>query len=248
MRSARSTAIFSRTPPVRYHATHHAGGVHRISDSMPAAAFRATPLYADYYMKVGLDHSLALPLHVDGDLLVSFVFNRQHRDFGDRERDLLEHLRPQLANLFRASVALAQMRAFEHSPACVPANIVAAPDAPACATATASAGASAATSAGAGSGAFGTSTSESATPAAAWPRLAADRLAALTPREREVLGWVSAGKTNAQIGQIVGASPRTIAKHLERVYQKLGVESRTAAAMRASAPATAPPTRALRDA
>ena len=61
-----------------------------------------------------------------------------------------------------------------------------------------------------------------------------DRLAGLTPRELEVLGWVTAGKTNAQIGAIVGASPRTIAKHLERVYEKLGVDSRTAAAMRAS--------------
>ena len=60
-----------------------------------------------------------------------------------------------------------------------------------------------------------------------------DPLAALTNREREVLGWVSAGKSNAQIAEIVQASPRTIAKHLERIYDKLGVESRTAAAMRA---------------
>jgi DNA-binding CsgD family transcriptional regulator len=48
-----------------------------------------------------------------------------------------------------------------------------------------------------------------------------------------VLSWVSAGKSNAQIAQIVGASLRTVAKHLERIYEKLGVESRTAAAMRA---------------
>ena len=48
-----------------------------------------------------------------------------------------------------------------------------------------------------------------------------------------MLGWVSAGKSNAQIAEIVRASPRTIAKHLERIYDKLGVESRTAAAMRA---------------
>jgi DNA-binding CsgD family transcriptional regulator len=60
----------------------------------------------------------------------------------------------------------------------------------------------------------------------------AEPLAALTPREREVVGWVAAGKTNAQIATIVGASVRTVAKHLERVYEKLGVETRTAAAMR----------------
>lgn len=47
-----------------------------------------------------------------------------------------------------------------------------------------------------------------------------------------MLGWVAAGKTNTQIAQILGTRPRTIAKHLERVFEKLGVESRTAAAMR----------------
>jgi DNA-binding CsgD family transcriptional regulator len=43
---------------------------------------------------------------------------------------------------------------------------------------------------------------------------------------------VAAGKTNRDVADILGASPRTVAKHLERVYVKLGVESRTAAAMR----------------
>ena len=54
----------------------------------------------------------------------------------------------------------------------------------------------------------------------------------LTPREIEVLNWVTDGKTNAQIGLILGASPRTIQKHLEHVFEKLGVETRTAAAAR----------------
>jgi DNA-binding CsgD family transcriptional regulator len=54
----------------------------------------------------------------------------------------------------------------------------------------------------------------------------------LTPREREVLDWVAAGKTNRDIASILGASPRTVGKHLERIYEKLGVETRTAAAMR----------------
>ena len=55
----------------------------------------------------------------------------------------------------------------------------------------------------------------------------------LTPREREVLDWVTAGKTNADVALILGASRRTVEKHLERIYEKLGVETRTAAAMRA---------------
>ena len=52
----------------------------------------------------------------------------------------------------------------------------------------------------------------------------------LTMRESEVLYWATKGKTNRDIGDILGTSPRTINKHLEHVYIKLGVETRTAAA------------------
>ncbi|MBX9629572.1 MAG: response regulator transcription factor [Burkholderiales bacterium] len=52
----------------------------------------------------------------------------------------------------------------------------------------------------------------------------------LTPRELEVLLWVAKGKTNRDIGDILGLSPRTVNKHLEHIYEKLGVETRTAAA------------------
>lgn len=52
----------------------------------------------------------------------------------------------------------------------------------------------------------------------------------LTVRESEVLSWLSKGKTNRDIAQILGLSPRTIDKHLEQIYAKLGVENRTAAA------------------
>lgn len=52
----------------------------------------------------------------------------------------------------------------------------------------------------------------------------------LTSRESEVLSWLSKGKTNRDIAQILGLSPRTIDKHLEQIYAKLGVENRTSAA------------------
>ena len=51
----------------------------------------------------------------------------------------------------------------------------------------------------------------------------------LTAREAEVLSWLSKGKANRDIAQILGLSPRTIDKHLEQIYAKLGVENRTAA-------------------
>jgi DNA-binding CsgD family transcriptional regulator len=52
----------------------------------------------------------------------------------------------------------------------------------------------------------------------------------LTRRENEVLHWLAAGKSNAEMAEILGVSPATVGKHLERIYEKLGVENRTAAA------------------
>ena len=51
----------------------------------------------------------------------------------------------------------------------------------------------------------------------------------LSKRESEVLRWVARGKTNGEIGTILSISSRTVSKHLENIYEKLGVESRTAA-------------------
>lgn len=56
------------------------------------------------------------------------------------------------------------------------------------------------------------------------------RNVALTPRETEVLSWLAKGKTNRDIADILGMSHRTVNKHLEHVFEKLGVETRSAAA------------------
>jgi DNA-binding CsgD family transcriptional regulator len=55
----------------------------------------------------------------------------------------------------------------------------------------------------------------------------------LTRRECEVLAWVADGKSSTDVASILGSGRRTIEKHLEHIYQKLGVETRTAAAARA---------------
>jgi DNA-binding CsgD family transcriptional regulator len=164
--SAEDRAAFDRHfqehPLVRYHG--HQGGTdaHRISDSIPFERFRRGALYNDYYRRVRIDHALALPIYVRDGLLVSFVLNRTRRDFTDREKLLLDLLRPQLARIYKRTMTL-------------------------------------------------------------------DRL---TARESEVLRWVSCGKSDAQIGAILGISARTVQKHLQHLYEKLGVESRTAAALR----------------
>jgi DNA-binding NarL/FixJ family response regulator len=55
----------------------------------------------------------------------------------------------------------------------------------------------------------------------------------LTPREAEVFLWVAQGKTNSDIATILGMAEATVKTHLGRVFDKLGVESRTAATLRA---------------
>ncbi len=160
---------FSDHPLVRFHAAHPHGGAHRISDSLQRADFRESALYNEYYRRIGIDHVVAVPLFVDRGLLVSFVLNRNGKDFSDRERVLLDLVREPLAALYRH--ALARQRSFGALP--------------------------------------------------------------VTSREREVLEWLAAGKTDREIAGILGMSPRTVQKHLQHIYEKLGVETRTAAVMRA---------------
>ncbi len=166
--------FFSEHPLVRYHADRRGRGAHRISDSIPFRRFRDGALYNEYYRRIGIDHVVALPILVDDSVLVSFVLNRRHRDFADRECELLDRVGPILSRLYRG----------------LRANGIATPGAP--------------------------------TPA----------LDRLTSREREVHRWLAAGKTDRDIGAILGCSHRTVQKHLQRIYEKLGVETRTAAVMR----------------
>lgn len=189
---------FHEHPLVRYHAIVRGTGAHRISDALPLGRFRATPLYADYYRRIGIDHAVALPIEVDDRTLVSLVLNRRRRDFTDRECALLDAVGSCLRPLYRRSAT-------------------------------------------AGSSATPAPGFESTPPDAIASASAADaRGLALTAREREVLQWVGAGKTDRDIAELLGRSHRTVQKHLENIYRKLGVETRTAAVMRAFRPGGAP--------
>jgi DNA-binding CsgD family transcriptional regulator len=55
----------------------------------------------------------------------------------------------------------------------------------------------------------------------------------ITHREAEVLRWLAEGKSNPEIGIILAIATRTVKKHLEHIFPKLGVENRTTAAARA---------------
>jgi DNA-binding CsgD family transcriptional regulator len=176
---------FREHPLVRIHGQFGHRHVHRISDSLADAEFRRTPLYAEYYRCIGIDHVLAMPVYQGQGWLVSWVLNRRGRDFSDRDAALLEQVRQPLARFFQQTNWLTRLAPASQQP--MPTR----------------------------------------------PRLSAT--APLTPREREVLEWVAAGKTDRDIAAIVGISPRTVHKHLQHAYAKLGVETRTAAVMRALA-------------
>ena len=66
-------------------------------------------------------------------------------------------------------------------------------------------------------------------PVPPFPGHSPESCAPLTPREKEVLAWLVEGKRDAEIGSILGISSRTVQKHVEHLFEKLAVETRTAA-------------------
>jgi DNA-binding CsgD family transcriptional regulator len=65
-------------------------------------------------------------------------------------------------------------------------------------------------------------------------------ISVLTPRENEILGWIATGKSNPEIAAILGLSVRTVYKHVENMFPKLGVENRAAAMLQALDASRAP--------
>jgi DNA-binding CsgD family transcriptional regulator len=273
---------FDEHPLVRHHTIERGRDAHRISDSVPFSRFRHCALYADYYRRVGIDHVIAVPLHVDERLLVSFVLNRSRRDFSDRERERLDAIAGSLGEIYRRAVALdracAAVRALDHQLAagatgCIHLgahgdvrdfspraaevaqrlwgmplrrgarlpeelnNWLARPLRCALVTTTMPP-----LVRSTWAGQLTVRTYPSFEPAGGWLLVLEDSSAVtdpppadrwpLTPREREVMRWLAAGKTDRDIGAILGISPRTVHKHLQRIYTKLGVETRTAAVSR----------------
>ncbi|MEO8506636.1 MAG: LuxR C-terminal-related transcriptional regulator [Betaproteobacteria bacterium] len=270
--------FFFQHPLVRFHSAHADGGTHRVSDSLPDAAFRGTALCAEYYRRIGIEHAVAVPIYVDAATLVSFVLDRSGRDFDADDLALLEAVREPLAFLYRqvragedARALVGRFRAWLDAEgwceievdaafrirrgnrrglallgvavperglrpgALLPASLrdwlKRARGGPAGTALTLDAGARRlalrALPAIDGDGWLLYVGDKAPAPISAPPATCG-----LSPREREVLDWVAAGKSDAQAAAILGISVRTVQKHLEHVYVKLGVEGRTAAVMR----------------
>ena len=241
--------------PVCHH--HEATGDFRalkLSDFLTRSELRRTSIYWDYFRPWAAEYTMAVGLDAPLTHTKVFLFNRAGgHDFNERDRAVLNFLRPHLANLYEA--AQARRRASESLALLEEAD----------------AGLVILDRAG---------RIEHATPealrllsayfrdyrnglpeqVARWLleqrhatipeplRVESDGHALLvrlvggalfleearvppplTDREREILELVAAGKSNAEIAETLWVAPGTVRKHLENVYEKLGVHSRTAA-------------------
>jgi DNA-binding CsgD family transcriptional regulator len=231
----------------------------KLSDFLSPRELHETPLYDLWFRPYGIEHELNVAIPSPHWHTKTFLFDRsgERRDFTERDRLILDLLQPHLARLWQAArtrrllnAALAELdRADEHDPRGVillgagTETDFASPPAERLLRE------------------FFGQQAEGRLPPALADWLEADgevpltrqldgrRLTVrrsegallleerqdgiqLTAREREVVSWVARGKTNAEIAQLLWLAPSTVRKHLENIYAKLGVNTRTAAVTR----------------
>ena len=167
-------------PIVRYRCATGDLAAVRLSDVADWRRYAETPLYREYFRPSGIKHMADLGLPDRAGLRRSLVLFRglADRDFRQRDREVLETLRPHLRQLETTAALrrrLSRRLASQQQP---------------------------------------------------WAAAASP----LSRREREVVELVAEGKTNAQIAAELWIAPGTVKKHLDHVYEKLGVAHRSAAA------------------
>lgn len=256
---------------------------HKISDFLTLRQFHRLALYNEFYRRVDVEHQMAFPLPSRPPIVIGIALNRSRLDFSERDRLVLDLLRPHLVQAYRNAEAVTRLREklaeVRQVVEALPLGVVALRRDRHVGFMTERARRWLAEYFG------GELRPARRLPASveAWARhqerllraddvppprqplvverdgqrlvlrllsddseslllleeqpvaLRAQPLEALglTRREAEVLAWVAEGKTNAEVATILGLSPRTVQKHLEHIYLKLGVETRTAAAAHA---------------
>jgi DNA-binding CsgD family transcriptional regulator len=239
--------------------------VHKISDFISRDAFHQLELYQEVYRPLGVEYQIAATIRLEPNRVTAFALSRRESDYTERDRLILEMLRPHLVVAFNnltlaadhkawldaATLALHELTSATlivnpqgrilyytgsglewigaTSPGVLPANIVEWLNPPA---------------------------ANGSRPPLRWPTVAGEiqirsvptssperrllltranprrsaAVAGLSQREREVAGWIHQGKSNAEIAGLLGISPRTVQKHVENMFTKLGVENRVAIA------------------
>jgi DNA-binding CsgD family transcriptional regulator len=228
--------------PVFDHLDHNFGAV-KLSDFWNRRELRRSLVYDVVLEPAGLEDVLAVRLPAATEML--FVFDRDRRDFTERDRELLLALAPHLTRIYEAAETRRRLRAalelHERTGAAI---VLLEPDGR---VAFASSAAQELLDRH-----FGRNGDALPPPIAAWVSAGTERLRIgalelsrvddtllldeqrplpqLTVRECEILELVAEGHTNGEIAGRLWISPGTVRKHLENVYAKLGVHTRTAAA------------------
>lgn len=184
-----------------------------ISDFLSRQAFQRLGLYAEYFRWIPVEYQIAFGLPVAGPEVIGIALNRAGSDFTEDERDLL--------NVVRFPLVTALQRAWQRLRARD--GVAAAPSASVLASASASAS-------GALADAFDLASLSGLSNVSSLRDIKD-----LTDREIRVLRLAALGRTNSAIARALDISPRTVAKHLEHIYRKLDVNSRTSAVFAALA-------------
>jgi DNA-binding CsgD family transcriptional regulator len=230
----------------------------KVSDFFTPSQFRQTRLYNEWFRPFRAEHEMSVPIPSPLWHTKTFLFDRAPGpDFSERDRQILDVLRPHLASIWRAARARRALRSalaeLDEADAAGSRGVVLLTSVDDVEFASAPAlrlieeffGAKAGPllpqelSRWLESGAAAPLTRRKGRTELTVERsgdtlLLQERYVEsdLTAREREVLAWVARGKTNPEIAELLWLSPGTVRKHLENVYAKLGVNTRTAAATR----------------
>jgi DNA-binding CsgD family transcriptional regulator len=230
----------------------------KLSDFMTLKELRNSRVYSTWFRPSGTEYELNVAIPSPPWHTKTFLFERgPGRDFTERDRRILDVLQPHLAHLWRAAQVRRQLRAAlasldESTDQDAAGVLLLSPGGAHVEFASPSArrllreffGEHADSQSP--DALFGWVQSGSATLVR---RRGRDRLTisrsggmlllepardelGLTTRERDVLAWVARGKTNAEVAEILWVTPSTVRKHLENIYAKLGVHTRTAAVTR----------------
>jgi DNA-binding CsgD family transcriptional regulator len=171
-------------PLINHYARTRESRPRKVSDFLSLTEFRRLDLYQEFFRVVAVNYQMAVTIPSANALVIGIALNRAGRDFSERDRSVLDLVRPHLVQAYRNIAERSALRERAE-----------------------------------------------AAEQALWAE-SATVLASLTKREHEILVLVADGKTNPEIAGRLSVSPRTVQKHLEHVYDKLGVRTRTAAAMK----------------
>jgi DNA-binding CsgD family transcriptional regulator len=230
----------------------------KVSDFVTRREFRRTRIWNELYREDGVDHWMDVGLRPDGTRTRMLIFTRRRGDFDERDRLVLELLQPHLQRRHDRVTAAAEaadaLASLEERGADDPRHVVLCTRDGVIEFASPQSRRLLAAYFGSVNGRLSKAvlgavrrrpqplvverggwrlTVRATTSAGLVVLLLGEedtRLDRLTPRQRTILAHVARGQTDAQIAATIGIAPATVNKHLEQIYRRLGVHTRTAAA------------------